>query len=49
MTVSELITILSGMPQDYDIEVDRGGAYDSAKSVEVNDALKAVFISSEAP
>lgn len=46
MTVAELISILQNMPQDYEVAVDRGGAYDDAKSVERNDALKCVFVSS---
>jgi hypothetical protein len=47
ITVAELIVILKTMPEDYEVMVDRGAAYDSAKSVDRNDTLKYVFISSE--
>lgn len=47
MTVELLIALLKVLPQQYEVCVDRGGAYDEAKSVEQNDELEAVFISSE--
>ena len=49
MTVKEIIALLQALPPDYEIAVDRGGAYESAQSIERNDALHCVFICSEAP
>ena len=34
MTVKEIIALLQALPPDYEIAVDRGGAYESAQSIE---------------
>jgi len=49
MTINELIALLRQVPGEYDAEIYRGGAYSSARSVDVNDQSRQVFISDEEP
>ncbi len=48
MTVKQLIVFLQHLPQDYIVNVDRGGAFSDAKSIELNHARREVFISADA-